>query len=329
MITAEQRREEIRELFIKLNTTNIKTHIFNSKELAKKYGVNPCVISSDIRKIRKTLHIPEPDYGVITTIHETVDGVDVERIHIKYETSKDIFKFGYVKYFPNRRISTIVKLSPGESGEIDEVVHLGMTRKEVLKFFPKAPNVDEDKGYDFNFTALCMSIIYEANRREIDLRNQHLPGEIEEGDVRHFWYTHIKYIAGVLGVHVTKSQIHILISDAWRAVVNSGIVRYEDMKIVSDSEMWVTSVVRDSPFANIINCYEKKILFNKFNWVPHLFHSTHLTSGGQPARTSARKIFRELKELDDETDEKLAKIGITLDEDKKIMNDGFDSMTPF
>ena len=147
MINAEQRRKEIRELFIKLNTTNTQSHIFSGKELAKQYGVSTSVISSDIRRIKQTLHIPEPKYGIITTIHETVDGMDVEKTHIKYETSKGEFHHGYVKYFPNRRIATVVKLSPGETGEIDEVVHLGMNRKEVLKFFPRTSNVDEDKGY--------------------------------------------------------------------------------------------------------------------------------------------------------------------------------------
>ena len=306
-------------MLIKLNTTNTKSGIFSSTELAKKYSVSNSIISGDIKEIKKTLYIPEPDYGIITTIHET----DVDTIWIKYETSKDHKQFGDVKHFPNRRIATVVKLSPGELDKIDEVVHLGMKREEILKFFPRPKNQPKNKGYYFNFTALCRSIVYEAYRREIDLRNQHLSSEIEEGDVRRFWYTHIKFIAGVLGVHATKSQIQSIVGDAWEAVVNAGIVTYEDMKIVSDSEMWVTSVVRDSPFANIINCYEKKILYNNFKWIPQLFHSTHLTSGGQPARTSARKIFRELKKLDDENEEKLAKIGKTLDEDKKIMNKDF------
>ena len=101
------------------------------------------------------------------------------------------------------------------------------------------------------------------------------------------------YTMKIPGFYKIQSQINRV----WDYAILSGAVTYEEMNIYSEKESSRLSVVKDSPFSNIIIAVEKMSFFNSFNWMPRLFNSTLITGGGQPSRAVARRFILELKNL--------------------------------
>ncbi len=87
-----------------------------------------------------------------------------------------------VLYFPNKQIATICETFENpDTHEIEsEITKPGMTKKEILQLFIS------DKLKVFSINYLIRSVIYESYRKE------GLTIGMEEGNVRHFWYTHLK-----------------------------------------------------------------------------------------------------------------------------------------
>ena len=193
-----------------------------------------------------------------------------------------------VTFFPDQSIATVTTTG-GDLQELDtEILWEGMTLEELEHYFPPPP-AQAKQGTTFNLSKILRSIIFEASQKEgINL---------EEGNVRNFWYTHIKFVVvDVLGLD-TDASVDSAVNRAWGEVVNSQLVTYEGMNIEGGKEDSRISVVKDSPFSNLIIAVEKQDYFNKFKWIPRLFNSTLITAGGQPSRAVARAFIRQLKTL--------------------------------
>ncbi|MCK4385287.1 MAG: hypothetical protein KAW52_03395 [candidate division Zixibacteria bacterium] len=167
-----------------------------------------------------------------------------------------------------------------------EVLIEGMSYEDIIENFPATPAMKR-QGHKYSMIDLMRSIIYEEYKfTGIDR---------EPGNVRHFWYTHLKYIIeDVLGLGETDS-IKTTINKAWGDVIVSGLVTYEGMNVYSKKENIRHSVIRDSPFANLIIATEKEDLFSKLVWIPQLFNCTQIAGGGQPSRAVSRAFILELK----------------------------------
>jgi hypothetical protein len=194
-----------------------------------------------------------------------------------------------VRFFPDKNIATVTETDfTGEESIEVGIAEEGMTREELEKYFPPLP-AHAKQGHTYNLLHIIKSVIYEAFKKE--------GLNLEEGNVRNFWYTHLKkMITEILGLGETSTVLST-INTAWDQMINSGMVNYEDMNIVGGKESNRVSVVRDSPFSNLIIAVEKVDYFHMYQWIPRLFNSTLITAGGQPSRTVARAFIRELKEL--------------------------------
>ena len=194
----------------------------------------------------------------------------------------------WVLYFPDRSIATVTSTTDEMGGLDMEIVREGMEKDEIETFFP-APPAARKKGATFNLALLVRSIIYEAYKKE--------GTTLEEGNVRNFWYTHLKVvITKVLGLSESDSVVSCL-NKAWGDLINSGLVTYEGMNVVGGKETSRTSIVKNSPFSNLIVAVEKQDYFDHFSWIPRLFNCTLITAGGQPSRSVARAFIRQLADL--------------------------------
>lgn len=194
-----------------------------------------------------------------------------------------------VRLFPDKNIATVIKteFSGDEAIEVDVVVE-GMTKEELERYFPPLP-AHRKQGHTYSLAKIIRSVIYEAFIKEGE--------EIEEGNVRHFWYTPLKkLITEILGLGENDAVLSA-INDSWGQMINSGLVTYEGMNVLGGKENARLSVVRDSPFSNLIIAVEKVDYFHMYQWIPRLFNSTLITAGGQPSRTVARAFIRQLKDL--------------------------------
>lgn len=217
---------------------------------------------------------------------------EYEELAETYEYGDEICKTSLL-YFPDNNIATVTETTD-DLGDLDtEISQYGMEREEIIRYFPSQ---SANSSLPFNLSKLIRSIIYEAYRKEgIDL---------EPGNVRNFWYTHLKTtITKVLGLGETDSVLST-INQAWGDMINSGLVTYEGMNVVGGKEASRISVVKDSPFSNLIIAVEKVDYFEYLSWVPKLFNSTLITAGGQPSRAVARAFILQLKGL-----------GVDLDQD--------------
>ena len=73
-----------------------------------------------------------------------------------------------------------------------------------------------------------MSIMYEGCVKE--------GLNLEEGNVRHFWYTHLKHVLlTIFGLN--SDDLETPIDRAWDKVINSTIVKYEEMNIIGGNSL--------------------------------------------------------------------------------------------
>ncbi len=207
-------------------------------------------------------------------------------IPVEFEYRDKVKKFGLVVC--DQQIATVCDPIENEYGVFEDVEVLieGMSYDDIIKNFPATPAMRR-QGHKYSMIDLMRSIIYEEYKfTGIDR---------EPGNVRHFWYTHLKYIVeDVLGLGETDS-IKTTINKAWGDVIVSGLVTYEGMNVYSKKENIRHSVIRDSPFANLIIATEKEDLFSKLVWIPQLFNCTQIAGGGQPSRAVSRAFILELK----------------------------------
>jgi len=212
----------------------------------------------------------------------------------EYEDIEEIYEYDYemkktsVRYFPDRSIATVTTTG-GDLGDLEtEVLWEGMSQDEVIEHFPPTANAKK-LGAIVNLAKLVRSIMYEASEKE--------GVGLEPGNVRNFWYTHLKHIiTKTMGLAVTDS-VNQTINQAWGEMINSGMVTYEGMNILGGKESSRHSIVKDSPFSNLIIAVEKVDFFDMFKWLPELFNCTLITAGGQPSRAVARTFIRQLGEL--------------------------------
>ena len=185
----------------------------------------------------------------------------------------------------SEQITTICEVFeiPGQEEYEIKVVSKGMDLKAIKRNFP--PTV-KNPPYEFCLVDIIRAVIWEAYRDE--------GVKLDPGNVRHFWYTHVKFlIEDILRLGETAS-VKGALNTAWQDLVVSGQVTYEGMNIVSAKENVRRSFTRDSPFSNLIIAVEKENLFDRFEWIPELFNSTLITAGGQPSRAVSRSFIKEL-----------------------------------
>jgi len=208
-----------------------------------------------------------------------------------------------VRLFSDKNIATVIKteFSGDETIEVG-IIAEGMTKEELERYFPPLP-AHQKMGHTYSLAKIIRSVIYEAFIKEGE--------EIEEGNVRNFWYTHLKkLITEVLGLGETKTVLSA-INKAWGEMINSGLVTYEGMNVLGGKENARLSVVKDSPFSNLIIAVEKVDYFHMYQWIPRLFNSTLITAGGQPSRTVARAFIRQLKDFGVDLDQQFYMCTIT------------------
>jgi len=215
------------------------------------------------------------------------DNVEYEHEYIKKRYIYDgENKKTDVLYFPSKSITTITTTREQDGLLETEITKSGMTRDEIRKYFA-SPREQHEMEYDRSL--LIRSIIYEAFKKE--------GVELDEGNVRNFWYTHLKFIiTRILGEPDTNS-IETTITTSWGRLINSGLITYEGMNILGGKETPRISNVKDSPFNNLIIAVEKVDYFEHFKWIPHLFNCTLITAGGQPSIVVARAFIKQLKDL--------------------------------
>lgn len=209
-----------------------------------------------------------------------------------------VLKKTSVRYFLDENIATVTAVTESGGSMVDVGVLVeGMDREQIESWFPPlSQKMAKKTSITYNLSRLVRSIIYEAYKKE--------GLQLEEGNVRNFWYTHLKkIITKKLGLGETDSVL-TTINNAWGDVINSGLVNYEGMNILGGKEGQRHSIVKDSPFSNLIIAVEKADYFYSFNWIPKLFNCTLITAGGQPSRTVARAFIYELSNL-----------GVDLDQD--------------
>jgi hypothetical protein len=208
-----------------------------------------------------------------------------EVLPIEYEYRGETSRFGLVVC--DQQIATICQPIENEEGFYENytILRQGMSLDEIEENFPPTPLMAK-QGKTYSLMDLIRSIIYEEFQNSNGMR--------EPGNVRHFWYTHLKYIMDeVLGIGETES-VKTAINRAWADLVVSGLVTYEGLNITSAKENIRHSAIRDSPFSDIIVAVEKEDLFDKFKWIPKLFNCTLIAGGGQPSRAVARSFILDL-----------------------------------
>ena len=149
--------------------------------------------------------------------------------------------------------------------------------------------VKSKKPLPVTMSLLVQSILYDVYRKE--------GLDYEGGNVRHVFYTHIKQVLmGVLGMEKTDSMTEA-VSHSWTVLVNSGLITYEGINVVSEKEAYAKSIVRDSPFFNLIVIIEKKDFYKPFKWIPDLFNCIFVTAGGPSSIAVVRAFVLKLKNL--------------------------------
>jgi len=219
--------------------------------------------------------------GIQNIIDKAIGDIEYQEINFAYEEEDGgtlKIKTNTILYFPNKRISSIAQTTDSEA-----IIKPGMTREEIIMFFPPP------KDTDFQHNRFLMSVIYEAARKDKDV--------LEQGNVRHFWYTHIKHsFINIMGLEV-DGNIDTKINDAWHMLARASVVRYEDFDIIGGKETGRMSIIKDSPFNNIFIGVEKIDFFTSFRWLSKLFNCTLISAGGTPSRAVTFKFVYELKEL--------------------------------
>jgi hypothetical protein len=202
-------------------------------------------------------------------------------------------KLPSVKRFPDRQIASLTEPFEDENGLFDvRLISKGMNKEEIEREFPPdslAIAKARKKGIPiptFNMRKTLRSMVLQEYEK--------IGKNRERGNVRHFFYTNVIYtLTRIMGVTNTTS-LNTTLNNAWKDVVESGMVTYEGMNIESAKDKSLRSFARHSPFSNYIICVEKESLLESLTWAAQLFRTTIVTAGGQPSRAAIRAFVRSL-----------------------------------
>lgn len=205
----------------------------------------------------------------------------VKKIYYNYKGKRKRFRL----IETDEQIATVCQAEELENVIDIEVVSPGMGYEEICENFPAKRGKK-----DYCMVDLFTAVIWEEYQRVMN-------GKVREpGNVRNFWYTHIKYLVeDVLGLSESDS-VKTTLNDSWARLIDSGMITYEEMNIYSDKETSRKSFVSDSPFSNLIVAAEKEDLYSEYEWIPELFNCTLVTAGGQPSRAVSRRFVKELRD---------------------------------
>ncbi|MFW9873359.1 MAG: hypothetical protein ACFFG0_09670 [Candidatus Thorarchaeota archaeon] len=199
-----------------------------------------------------------------------------------------------IKRFPNQQIASITEpFKDPETGLYDvRLISKGFSKEQIEKEFPADPLVVAKaikrgiKPPTFNMRMLIRSIIVEDFEK--------IGTNRERGNIRHLFYTNIIYALTRIMEITNIDSLNTTINNAWKDVIESGIVTYEGMNIESGKRKFLQSFARHSPFSNFIICVEKESLLESLSWTAKLFRTTIITAGGQPSREAIRAFIRSL-----------------------------------
>ena len=204
-------------------------------------------------------------------------------------------KLPTVKRFEHQQIASITEPFKRDDGKYDiRLISKGMNKEQIEYNFPPTKlsialaKKRKKIPLTFNMRELIRSIIVE-DYEKIGLNR-------ERGNVRHLFYTNIIYaLTRIMGV-TNIDSLDTTINEAWKDIIESGIVTYEGMNVESGKGKLLKSYARYSPFSNFIICVEKESLLESLDWTSQLFKTTIITAGGQPSRSALRAFVRTLSQ---------------------------------
>jgi hypothetical protein len=153
------------------------------------------------------------------------------------------------------------------------IVEHGMTKEEIEAAFPPCPAIAGQSNLSFNMRGLLATVIWQEWQRV----GQRRP----EGNIRHFWYTHLMFTLTRIMKHMKVSSILSGFNQVLKLLVRHEGFRYADLNFVSIKSKLCEAIFRDSPYPNIIIACEKESYHTYLKRLAHVFHITFISLGGQ------------------------------------------------
>ncbi len=191
-------------------------------------------------------------------------------------------------------------------GEIDEatldaeledcILDRGMTKAEIEAEFPPPPGSE----LSFNRTALIATILWQEWQRVGTRR--------PEGNIRHFWYTHLLFTLTRVMQDTNIRSIEECYNRVLGQLVRQEGFRYADLNFVSVKSKLCEAIFADSPYSNVILACEKESYHAYLKRLAHVFHITFLSLGGQGSYGVYEDLVFQFME-----------VGINLDQEFRIL----------
>jgi hypothetical protein len=194
-------------------------------------------------------------------------------------------------------------------GDIDEatldaelehcILERGMTKAEIEAAFP--PQLfPGQSGLSFNRTALIATTLWAEWQRVGQRRPQ--------GNIRHFWYTHLMYTLTRVMQDTNIRSIEECFNRVLGQLVRQEGFRYADLNFVSVKSKLCEAIFADSPYPHIILACEKESYHAYLKRLAHVFHITFLSLGGQGSYGVYEELVFQFMEY-----------GINLDQEFRIL----------
>jgi hypothetical protein len=191
-------------------------------------------------------------------------------------------------------------------GDIDEatldaalehcILERGMTKAEIEAHFPPPPGSE----LSFNRTALIATILWQEWQRVGTRRPQ--------GNIRHFWYTHLMYTLTRVMKDTNIRSIEECYNRVLGQLVRQEGFRYAELNFVSVKSKLCEAIFADSPCPHIILACEKESYHGYLKRLAHVFHITFLSLGGQGSYGVYEELVFQFME-----------VGINLDQEFRIL----------
>lgn len=195
-------------------------------------------------------------------------------------------------------------------GDIDEatldaelercILERGMTKAEIEAEFPPQHAFPGQTELSFNRTALMATILWQEWQRVGQRRPQ--------GNIRHFWYTHLMYTLTRVMQDTNIRSIEECYNRVLGQLVRQEGFRYADLNFVSVKSKLCEAIFADSPYPNIILACEKESYHAYLKCLAHVFHITFLSLGGQGSYGVYEELVFQFMEY-----------GINLDQEFRIL----------
>jgi hypothetical protein len=195
-------------------------------------------------------------------------------------------------------------------GDIDEatldaelehcILERGMTKAEIEAHFPPQRRFPGQNELSFNRTALIATILWQEWQRVGTRRPQ--------GNIRHFWYTHLMYTLTRVMQDTNIRSIEECYNRVLGQLVRQEGFRYADLNFVSVKSKLCEAIFADSPYPNIILACEKESYHTYLKRLAHVFHITFLSLGGQGSYGVYEELVFQFMEY-----------GINLDQEFRIL----------